>query len=103
MSSFFFIRCCFRNLKQNSNFYIMLYVLLIGLVAGAIAGLIIRGKGYGCLLNIIVGIAGAWFGNWLLHELGIFVNSGFLGTLITAVIGAVVLLALLGLIRKLAN
>ncbi|WP_372947082.1 GlsB/YeaQ/YmgE family stress response membrane protein [Mariniphaga sp.] len=81
----------------------MLYVLLIGLVAGAIAGLIIRGKGYGCVLNIIVGIAGAWFGNWLLHELGIFVNSGLFGNLITAVIGAVALLALLGLIRKLAN
>lgn len=81
----------------------MIYIILIGLIAGAIAGLIVRGKGYGCLLNIIVGIAGAWFGNWLLHELGIFVNSGFLGTLLTAVIGAVVLLALLGLIRKLAN
>jgi uncharacterized membrane protein YeaQ/YmgE (transglycosylase-associated protein family) len=81
----------------------MLYVLLIGLIAGAIAGLIVRGKGYGCLLNIVVGIAGAWIGNWLLHKLGIFVNSGFIGTLVTAVIGAVVLLALLGLIRKLAN
>lgn len=37
----------------------MLYVLLIGLIAGAIAGLIVRGKGYGCVLNIIAGIAGA--------------------------------------------
>lgn len=81
----------------------MLYVLLIGLVAGALAGLIVRGKGFGCLVNIIVGIAGAWFGNWLLHELGIFVNSGLLGNLVTAVIGAVALLALLGLVRKLAN
>ena len=81
----------------------MLYILLIGLIAGAIAGLIVRGEGYGCILNIIVGIAGAWFGNWLLHELGIFVNSGLFGNLITAVIGAVALLALLGLIRKLAN
>lgn len=81
----------------------MLYILLVGLIAGALAGLIVRGKGYGFIVNIVVGIAGAWIGNWLLHELGIFVNSGFLGTLITAVIGAVVLLALFGLIRKLAN
>jgi len=81
----------------------MLYVLLIGLIAGALAGLIVRGKGYGCFVNIIVGIAGAWFGNWLLHKLGIFVNSGLLGNLVTAVIGAVVLLALLGIIRKMAN
>ncbi|HDR52531.1 MAG TPA: GlsB/YeaQ/YmgE family stress response membrane protein [Mariniphaga anaerophila] len=81
----------------------MLYVLLIGLIAGALAGLIVRGKGYGFIVNIVVGIAGAWIGNWLLHELGIFVNSGFLGTLLTAVIGAVVLLVVVGLIRKIAN
>jgi uncharacterized membrane protein YeaQ/YmgE (transglycosylase-associated protein family) len=81
----------------------MLYVLLVGLVAGALAGLIVRGKGYGCLLNIIVGVIGAWFGNWLLHELGIFIESGLMGNLLTAVIGAVALLALVGLIRKIAN
>ncbi|RIH66986.1 GlsB/YeaQ/YmgE family stress response membrane protein [Mariniphaga sediminis] len=81
----------------------MLYVLLVGLVAGALAGLIVRGKGYGCLLNIIVGVIGAWFGNWLLHEFGIFIESGLMGNLLTAVIGAVALLALVGLIRKIAN
>ena len=47
----------------------MLYVLFIGLIAGAIAGLIVRGEGFGCLLNIIVGIAGAWIGHWLLPKL----------------------------------
>ncbi len=81
----------------------MLYVLFVGLIAGAIAGLIVRGKGFGCLLNIIVGVAGAWFGHLLINELGIFVHSGFWGNLLTAVIGAVVLLVLLGLIRKIAN
>ncbi len=81
----------------------MLYVLFVGLIAGAIAGLIVHGRGLGCLLNIIVGVAGAWFGHWLLNELGIFVYSGFWGNLLTAVIGAVVLLALLGLIRKIVK
>jgi uncharacterized membrane protein YeaQ/YmgE (transglycosylase-associated protein family) len=81
----------------------MLYVLFVGLIAGAIAGLIVHGRGFSCLLNIIVGVAGAWFGHWLLNELGIFIYSGFWGNLLTAVIGAVVLLALLGLIRKIAK
>lgn len=81
----------------------MLYVLFIGLIAGAIAGLIVRGEGFGCLLNIVVGVAGAWFGHLLLPKLGIFINSGFWGSLLTAVIGAVALLVLLGIIRKIAN
>ena len=78
----------------------MLYVLLIGLAAGAIAGLLMRGKGYGCLLNIIIGIIGAYIGNWLLPEMGIYFHHGILGTLITAIIGAVVFLFVLGLIKK---
>lgn len=81
----------------------MLYVLFIGLIAGAIAGLIVRGEGFGCLLNIIVGVAGAWFGHWLLPKLGIFIYSGFWGNLFTAVIGAIALLVLLGIIRKIAK
>jgi len=99
----FFLRRCICNLNEILKPLNMLYVLLIGLIAGALAGLIVRGKGYGFIVNIVVGIAGAWIGNWLLHELGIFVNSGFLGTLLTAVIGAVVLLVVVGLIRKIAN
>jgi uncharacterized membrane protein YeaQ/YmgE (transglycosylase-associated protein family) len=78
----------------------MLYVLLIGLLAGLIAGLLVRGKGYGCLLNIIVGIIGAYIGNWLLPEIGIYIHHGILGTLITAIIGAVVFLFVLGLVKK---
>ncbi len=81
----------------------MLYVLFVGLIAGAIAGLIVRGKGFGCLLNIIVGVAGAWFGHWLINELGIFIYEGFWGNLLTATIGAITLLVLLGIIRKIAN
>lgn len=81
----------------------MLYILLVGLLAGAIAGLILRGKGYGFILNVVVGVIGAWFGNWLLGKLGLFVGDGLGGNLITAVIGSVALLVLLGLFRKIAN
>lgn len=81
----------------------MLYVLIIGLAAGAIAGLLIRGKGYGCLLNIIIGIIGAYLGNWLLNEMGIYIHHGIIGTLITAVIGAVFFLFIVNLIRKMLD
>jgi uncharacterized membrane protein YeaQ/YmgE (transglycosylase-associated protein family) len=79
----------------------MLYVLLIGLAAGAIAGLIVRGKGYGCLLNIVIGIIGALVGNWLLPEMGIYIRHGIIGTLVTAVIGAIVFLFAVNLLKKL--
>lgn len=78
----------------------MLYVLLVGLAAGAIAGLLVRGKGYGCLLNIIIGIIGAYIGNWLLNEMGIYIHHGIIGTLVTAVIGAIVFLFVVNLLKK---
>lgn len=81
----------------------MLYILLIGLAAGAIAGLIMRGKGYGFIINLIVGIAGAYIGNWLFNELGIHIRAGILGLLFTAVVGAVAFLFILSLIKKILD
>ena len=78
----------------------MIYVLLVGLIAGAIAGAIVRGKGYGCIVNIIIGIIGAYLGNWLLDEIGIYIHQGFLGTIVTAVIGAVVFLLIVNVVMK---
>jgi uncharacterized membrane protein YeaQ/YmgE (transglycosylase-associated protein family) len=71
--------------------------LLVGLVAGAIAGRVVRGRGYGCLVDIVVGIAGAFIGGALL---GGFIHgvAGFWESLVVAVIGAIVLLAALRLV-----
>jgi uncharacterized membrane protein YeaQ/YmgE (transglycosylase-associated protein family) len=71
--------------------------LLIGLLAGAIAGRLVRGRGYGCVVDIVVGIAGAFIGGALL---GGFIHgvAGFWESLVVALIGAVVLLAALNLI-----
>ena len=81
----------------------MLYILLIGLAAGAIAGLIVRGKGNGFLINLIVGIAGAYLGNWLFLKLGIHARAGILGLFFTALVGAIVLLYILSLLKKLLD
>ena len=81
----------------------MLYILLIGLAAGAVAGLIVRGKGYGFIINLIVGIAGAYFGNWLFNKLGIHARAGLVGLFVTALVGAVLLLYILNLLKKILD
>lgn len=78
----------------------ILYAILIGALAGWLAGKIMKGGGFGALLNIILGIVGGAVGNWLFGTLGIHVSSGILGDLITGVIGAVAILFIAGLFKK---
>lgn len=78
----------------------LLYVLLIGALAGWLAGNVLRGGGFGLLINIILGIIGAFVGNWLFHALGISIGSGVVGDLITGFIGSVVVLIVAGLFKK---
>ena len=74
--------------------------LIVGLVAGVLASMVMGGTGYGLIGDIIVGIAGAFVGGWLLRSLGTGVPVGGLaGTIIVAFIGAVVLLFVIRLIR----
>jgi uncharacterized membrane protein YeaQ/YmgE (transglycosylase-associated protein family) len=74
--------------------------IVIGLLAGAIAGRLTRGRGYGCLFDIVLGLVGAFVGGVIVSA---FVNgnktAGFLGTLGVAILGAVVLLVSVRLIR----
>ena len=65
--------------------------LLIGLVAGWLAGHIVKGGGFGLIGDLIVGVIGAFFGGWLFNLLG-FSAGGILGSLLTALVGAIVLL-----------
>ncbi|CEJ96154.1 Transglycosylase-associated protein [Caballeronia glathei] len=74
--------------------------LIIGAVAGWLAGLLVKGGGFGLLVDVLVGIVGAVIGGWLFGVLGISLGGGWIGSVITAVIGAVVLLLVLRLIRR---
>lgn len=67
--------------------------ILIGLIAGWVAGKISRGQGYGCIVNIILGLIGAVVGGWVFSRLGI-PTWGFWGSLAAATVGAVVLVAI---------
>jgi uncharacterized membrane protein YeaQ/YmgE (transglycosylase-associated protein family) len=74
--------------------------LIVGAVAGWLAGLIVRGFGFGLIGNIIVGIIGAFIAGWLMPRLGIHIGRGTIGAIINATIGAVLLLVVLGLVRR---
>ena len=75
--------------------------LLIGLLAGWIAGQVMKGSGFGLIGDIIVGVAGAIIGGFLLSALfGATGTVGFWGSLVVAFIGAAVLLAVLKLVSS---
>jgi uncharacterized membrane protein YeaQ/YmgE (transglycosylase-associated protein family) len=64
--------------------------IIIGLIAGWLAGKISRGRGFGCITDIILGVVGSFIGGWIFIKLGIF-GGGFLYSLAAATLGAVVL------------
>lgn len=80
----------------------LIILLLIGASAGYLAGLIVKGYGFGAVGNVVVGIVGAVLGGWLLPRLGLFPGGDILTQVFTATLGAVVLLLLIGFIRRLA-
>lgn len=71
----------------------ILTFLLVGIIAGWAAGLIMEGHGFGIFGDIIVGIVGAFIGG-LLFQAFATATAGFAGTLISSIVGAVILLAL---------
>lgn len=77
----------------------MLYAILLGGLAGWLTGRIMRGEGYGIIVNIILGIAGGIIGSFVFGLLG-FSTSSIIGELITAVVGAAILVFI---VRKIAN
>jgi uncharacterized membrane protein YeaQ/YmgE (transglycosylase-associated protein family) len=78
----------------------IIIMLIVGAIAGWLAGQIVRGFGFGLLWNIVIGIVGAFIGVWLLTQLGFVPFSGFVGSIVNAVIGAVVLLVIVGFIKR---
>jgi uncharacterized membrane protein YeaQ/YmgE (transglycosylase-associated protein family) len=77
----------------------LLIFLLIGALAGWLAGVILKGRGFGVIGNIVIGVIGAFLGGWLLPTLGVHLG-GDIGTFIAALIGALVLLFIVGLAKR---
>ena len=75
------------------------YFICIGLVSGWLAGKLTKGAGFGLLKNLAIGIVGSFVGGWTFDLVGL--NSiGVLGSIITATAGAVILLFVLGKLKK---
>lgn len=82
------------NLEQTVIF------LVIGGVAGWLAGMLFKGGGFGLIGNLVVGVLGALLGGWLFKVLKISVGGEWIGPIVTATVGAIVLLVLLGLVKR---
>ncbi len=76
----------------------LIYFLLIGLAAGWLAGKLIKGRSFGIVGNLVVGVIGAVLGGFLFALVGV-AAIGLIGRLISATVGAVVLLFILQKIK----
>ncbi len=74
--------------------------VIVGGLAGWLTGMLLRGRGYGCIGNAVVGIIGAVIGGWLFRIANIEALPGLIGSVFTAIIGAVVLITVLGLLTE---
>ena len=75
--------------------------LIVGAIAGWLGGTIYKGSGLGLIGNIIVGILGGGVGSWLLERvLRVSLGGGWVGSILTGAIGAVVILFGINLILR---
>ena len=74
--------------------------IVVGLNAGWLAGQVMKGGGYGVLVDIILGILGGVVGGWIFGALGIWRGGGIIGSIIVAFIGAVILVAITRLLKR---
>ena len=78
----------------------LIILLVVGAVAGWLAGVLMKGKGFGLVPNIVIGILGAFVGNYVMGLLGVSIGGGIVGSIINSTIGAVILLLVIGVIKK---
>lgn len=68
--------------------------LVIGLLAGWLAGKIARGRGFGCIGDVVLGLIGSVIGGWIFTKLGLVHAETFLFSLAAATVGAVLLVSI---------
>ena len=84
------------------TFLSIITFLVIGGVAGWLAGLLVKGRGFGIIGDIIVGIIGAFIGGFVLIFFGLagLFGAGIISAIAVAFIGAVILLSIIKLVKK---
>jgi len=68
--------------------------IVLGLIAGWLAGKLARGKGFGCIGDVVLGLIGSVVGGWIFTKLGIVRHDTFLISLAAATVGAVVVVSI---------
>ena len=84
---------------ENSNVAYWVWFLFIGGVIGWLAGVIVRGRGFGIIADIVIGIIGAMLGGWMAGVIGLSTGSSA-GAFLLALVGAVVLVGLTRLVVR---
>ncbi|WP_449413022.1 GlsB/YeaQ/YmgE family stress response membrane protein [Pandoraea soli] len=74
--------------------------IVIGAVAGWLAGIVVKGGGFGLIVDIIVGIAGSFIGGWLARAVGLPFGNSMIGSIAIAAVGAVILLFVIRLLKR---
>jgi uncharacterized membrane protein YeaQ/YmgE (transglycosylase-associated protein family) len=74
--------------------------LLVGLVAGWLAGQVMKGGGYGVLMDIVLGLLGGIIGGWVFGALGIWPGAGIVGSIVVSFVGAVILVGLTRMLKR---
>ena len=74
--------------------------IVVGLVAGWLAGQLMKGGGYGVVVDIILGILGGVVGGWVFGLLGLSSGGGMIGSIIVAFVGAVILVGITRLLKR---
>ena len=81
----------------------ILWWIIVGLIAGFVTGKLMKGSGFGALMDIVIGIVGAIIGGFVMRTLGFAGQGGLLYTILVAILGAVLLTLLLRLITGKRN
>ncbi len=87
---------------ENNTVGYWVWFLFIGGVIGWLAGLIVRGRGFGIIGDIVVGVVGAVLGGWIAGVLGLYTSSSA-GTFLVSLAGAVILVGLTRFIKRLGD
>ena len=74
--------------------------ILVGLIAGWLAGQVMRGGGYGIVVDIILGMLGGIVGGWVFGLLGLHSGGGIIPSIIVSFVGAVILVWITRLVKK---
>jgi uncharacterized membrane protein YeaQ/YmgE (transglycosylase-associated protein family) len=74
--------------------------IFVGLVAGWLAGKVMKGGGYGIIMDVILGILGGVLGGWIFGLLGIWQGRGMFGSIVVAFLGAVILVWITRLFKR---